>query len=93
MSPLAAFHPDIVREVQEAILRDRVVIVGMRLNDACYKARKLMDANGVPHTYLEYGGYFSEWRRRLALKMWTGWPTFPRSSRRPGRNTTESGKG
>ena len=74
---LEAFHPDIVREVQEAILRDRVVIVGMRLNDACTKARKLMDANGVPHTYLEYGGYFSEWRRRLALKMWTGWPTFP----------------
>ncbi len=74
---LEAFHPDIVREVQEAILRDRVVIVGMRLNDACFKARKLMDANGVPHTYLEYGGYFSEWRRRLALKMWTGWPTFP----------------
>jgi len=19
----------------------------------------------------------SEWRRRLVLKMWTGWPTFP----------------
>jgi monothiol glutaredoxin len=74
---LEAFNPDIVREVQEAIARDRVVIVGMRWNDACYKARKLMDANGVPHTYIEYGGYFSQWRRRLALKMWTGWPTFP----------------
>ena len=23
------------------------------------------------------GRYFSTWRRRLALKMWTGWPTFP----------------
>jgi glutaredoxin-related protein len=27
--------------------------------------------------YLEYGSYFSDWRRRTALKMWTGWPTFP----------------
>ena len=26
---------------------------------------------------IEYGSYWSEWRRRLALKMWTGWPTFP----------------
>lgn len=74
---LEKFHPDIVREVQEAVARDRVVIVGMRLNDACGRARRLMDANGVAHTYLEYGGYFSQWRRRLALKMWTGWPTLP----------------
>ena len=29
------------------------------------------------HHYLEYGSYFAEWRRRNALKMWTGWPTFP----------------
>ena len=27
--------------------------------------------------YLEYGSYLSEWRRRNALKMWTGWPTLP----------------
>lgn len=71
------FHPDIVREVSEAIARERVVIVGMRWNDACSRARLLMKANDVPFTYLEYGGYFSEWRRRLALKLWTGWPTFP----------------
>ncbi len=74
---LEGFHPDIVREVQAAIATERVVIVGMRLNDACGKARKLMEANGIPYKYMEYGGYFSEWRRRLALKMWTGWPTFP----------------
>ena len=41
------------------------------------KARKALDAAGVAHQYLEYGSYFSEWRRRNALKMWTGWPTFP----------------
>ena len=41
------------------------------------KARKLLKDAGIPCHYLEYGSYFSEWRRRNALKMWTGWPTFP----------------
>ena len=31
----------------------------------------------MPYLYLEYGSYFSQWRPRGALKMWTGWPTFP----------------
>lgn len=26
---------------------------------------------------MEYGSYFKLWRQRNALKMWTGWPTFP----------------
>ena len=71
------FHPDIVREVQAAIAQHQVVIVGMRWNDACSRARTLFKANNIDAHYIEYGGYFSEWRRRLALKMWTGWPTFP----------------
>jgi len=25
----------------------------------------------------EYGNYLNTWRQRNALKMWTGWPTFP----------------
>ena len=48
-----------------------------RSNPFPRKARKALDAAGVPHHYLEYGSYFSDWRRRNALKMWTGWPTFP----------------
>ncbi|MEO6577064.1 MAG: glutaredoxin domain-containing protein, partial [Polyangiaceae bacterium] len=39
--------------------------------------RKALDTAGVPFTYLEYGSYFSEWSRRLAIKIWSGWPTFP----------------
>ena len=27
--------------------------------------------------FRSYGNYLSGWRRRLALKLWTGWPTFP----------------
>ena len=68
---------DIVKEVQDAVAANDVVIVGMAINPAPRKARKLLDAAGIPYKYLEYGSYFREWRRRTALKMWTGWQTFP----------------
>ena len=68
---------EIVKEVQDAIAANDVVIVGMAINPAPKKARKLLDAANVPYKYLEYGSYFKEWRRRTALKMWTGWQTFP----------------
>ncbi len=74
---VAKNHADIVAEVQAAVAANRVVVVGMRGNPFPKKARKMLDAQGVPHTYLEYGSYFSMWRRRTALKMWTGWPTLP----------------
>src|SRR5712691_11146894 len=68
---------DIVKEVQAAVAANEIVIVGMRQNPFPKKARKLLDDAGLAYKYLEYGSYLSQWRRRLALKMWTGWPTFP----------------
>jgi glutaredoxin-related protein len=49
----------------------------MRQNPFPRKARRALAAAGIAFHYLEYGSYFSDWRRRNALKMWTGWPTFP----------------
>jgi monothiol glutaredoxin len=66
-----------VREVQQALTQHAVVVVGMRQNPVCRKARRALQDAGVAHHYLEYGSYLSEWRRRNALKMWTGWPTLP----------------
>ncbi len=74
---LAENQRDIVDEVQKATREHPVVIVGMAQNPFPKKARKLLDTAGIPYKYIEYGSYMSEWRRRLALKMWTGWPTFP----------------
>jgi monothiol glutaredoxin len=74
---LATNRVEIVHEVQEAIAANPVVVVGMAINPAPGKARKMLDAAGVPYKYLEYGSYFRDWRRRTALKMWTGWQTFP----------------
>ena len=74
---VAGNNPDIVREVQGAIAANDVVVVGMAQNPFPKKARKLLEAAGIAHKYLEYGSYFAGWRRCGALKMWSGWPTFP----------------
>lgn len=70
-------HQQTVEEVNDAIDKHAVVVVGMRHNPFPKKARKLLDQNGIKYEYLEYGSYTSEWKRRGALKMWTGWQTFP----------------
>jgi len=74
---ITALHADIIREVHDAAAANAVVVVGMRQNPMPKKARRLLDAAGVAYKYLEYGSYLGAWRRRNALKMWTGWPTFP----------------
>jgi monothiol glutaredoxin len=74
---VARHQQTIVQQVQDALTRNAVLVVGMGINPFPKKARRLLDAAGVPHHYLEYGSYLSRWRERTALKMWTGWPTFP----------------
>lgn len=70
-------HADILGEVQGAIAANDVVVIGMAQNPFPKKARKALDAVSAPYKYLEYGSYWSQWRRRTALKMWAGWQTFP----------------
>ena len=74
---IANNHADIVQEVKAAIAKNDIVVVGMAQNPMPKKARKLLDRQDLSYKYLEYGSYLSDWRRRNALKMWTGWPTFP----------------
>jgi glutaredoxin-related protein len=74
---LASYLPGMVKEVEAAIAANDIVVVGMKQNPFPKKARKLLDAAGLPYKYLEYGSYLGQWHKRLALKMWTGWPTFP----------------
>jgi glutaredoxin-related protein len=74
---VAAYHRGIVEEVQQASAENDYLVVGMKQNPHCRKARKLLESRGIEHRYIEYGSYLGEWRRRSALKMWTGWPTFP----------------
>jgi glutaredoxin-related protein len=74
---IATLNADIVHNVQAASTSNPVLVVGMAGNPHVRKARKALAAAGIASHYLEYGSYFSEWRKRNALKMWTGWPTFP----------------
>ena len=74
---IANNHADIVQEVKDAVAKNHIVIVGMTQDPMPKKARKLLDRQQLSYKYLEYGSYLSDWRRRNALKMWTGWPTFP----------------
>jgi monothiol glutaredoxin len=74
---LATHHRDIITEVEVAIADHAVVVVGMKQNPHPKRARRLLTAKGVAFHYLEYGSYVGGWRRRTALKMWAGWPTFP----------------
>lgn len=67
----------ILAEVRSAVDSNDVVVVGMGMNPFPAKACKALDAAGQPYKYLEYGNYLKAWRPRNALKMWTGWPTFP----------------
>ena len=74
---IATHRHAIVQQVQSAMAGHAVVVVGMGMNPFVKKARKALDIANAPHHYLEYGNYFNQWRDRNALKMWTGWPTFP----------------
>lgn len=73
----ARFHAETVDEVRAAISSHDVVVVGMGWNPHVRMARKALDDAGIAHHDLDYGNYLVGWKKRLALKMWAGWPTFP----------------
>ena len=71
------FHPVIVEQVENAIAKNAVVVVGNRGNYFVKKARKNLQKWNVAYEYLEFGSYFSFWNERQNLKAWTGFSTFP----------------
>jgi monothiol glutaredoxin len=74
---ISKFHGDIVLNVKNTVEREKVVVVGMKQNPVVKQARSLLESHNVAYSYLEYGSYFSKWKERLAIKLWSGWPTFP----------------
>lgn len=74
---VAGAHAETLREVRDAVAKHDVVVVGMSQNPHPKKALAALRAAGVEPRYLAYGSYLSGWKQRLALKMWSGWPTFP----------------
>lgn len=77
LAGMARFHPDVVAAAAQAIERHEWVVIGMAQNPFCKKARKLLEAKHKAFHYIEHGSYLSQWKPRLAIKLWSGWPTFP----------------
>jgi monothiol glutaredoxin len=74
---LHTLHADTLDEVAKAIETHAIVVVGMAQNPHVKNVRNALKDAGLEFHYLEYGSYFSEWKKRLAIKQWSGWPTFP----------------
>ena len=74
---MAGFHSEAITKVQAAVKSDAVVVVGMAQNPFVKKARVALTEANIPFTYLEFGSYFKGWKERLAIKLWSGWATFP----------------
>jgi monothiol glutaredoxin len=74
---VANLHANVVHNAQAAASSNAVLVLGMRQNPFCKRARKALLNAGVAHQYLEYGSYLGQWSERGVLKMWSGWPTFP----------------
>ena len=77
LDAMSTYHRQTIDEVLAAIAANRIVVVGMAQNPFVGKVRKALSDAGVQFRYLEYGSYLSMWKPRLAIKMWSGWPTFP----------------
>jgi glutaredoxin-related protein len=76
-SKVGGGHQSVVEEVIEAVDNNVVLVVGMRQNPVCKSVNKKLNDAGIHFKYLEYGSYLKDWKPRLAIKMWSGWPTFP----------------
>ena len=74
---MGSAHSDTLKEIEDAIAKHPVVIVGMAQNPHVKNVRRALTAAGIDFHLLSYGSYFSQWGRRLAIKQWSGWPTFP----------------
>ena len=76
-SVIAQYHVGVVKEVSDAVEKNDAVIVGMAGNPHVKQAKKAFEKAGMTYKYLEYGSYLSGWKTRLAIKLWSGWATYP----------------
>jgi glutaredoxin-related protein len=74
---ITGYHQQTVNEVAAAVAANKIVVVGMVMNPFVKKARNALTEAGIDFKYLEYGTYWSMWKPRLAIKLWSGWPTYP----------------
>lgn len=77
LKAMSQFHPQVVDQVKQAIVTHSWVIIGMGMNPVVKSAKKYLDLKGIQYHFISHGSYLSGWKVRLAIKLWSGWPTFP----------------
>lgn len=77
LARLGRKHHAALDAVLAAVDTHDVVVVGMGWNPHVPQARAALDAAGIAYTYLGFGNYLTGWKERLAIKIWSGFPTFP----------------
>ena len=70
-------HASTIQDIELAIKQHDWVIIGMAQNPVVKSAKKFLTAKNISFHSLDYGSYFSLWNLRLAIKLWSGWPTYP----------------
>lgn len=74
---MSTYHQGVIDQVTQAIRDNDVVVLGMKQNPFPGRARRLLTSHKIAFKYLEWGSYLSQWKPRLAIKLWSGFPTFP----------------
>jgi monothiol glutaredoxin len=69
---LNAFHRDTVEEVRATVAEHPIVVVSMAWNPHVPLVKKALKQSNIDHVYVEYGSYVTGWKRRLAIKLWSG---------------------
>ena len=77
LEKIVSFNRPVVEEVKQALATHEWVVIGMSGNPYVKRARKLLTEKGIAFHYIEKGSYLTGWKVRLAIKLYTGWPTFP----------------
>jgi monothiol glutaredoxin len=77
LNTIGSSNLDVLNQVEAAIQKNKVVVIGMSGNPFVKKMRSALEKDSVPFEYMEFGSYLSDWKKRLTIKLWSGWPTFP----------------
>ena len=77
LSSISQNHKETIDEIITTISQNKIVVIGMGQNPVVKKARRALKVRKLDYTYLSYGNYISKWQLRLAIKLWSGWATFP----------------
>lgn len=67
----------VIDEIESVVQKEKIVVVGMAMAISVKQAKSYLQSAAKPYTYLEYGSYLGGWKERAAIKMWSGWTTFP----------------